>query len=98
MFFDKGLLVLALVLSAVGVLALLVDGICLACSRSIWVFSIETEKRGLALGKYLYATKFLRAARLRLPYTLGSVMKARQSCLMTIDCFPSSRIQAVCGE
>ena len=35
MFFDKGLLVLALVLSAVGVLALLVDGICLACSRSI---------------------------------------------------------------
>ena len=35
MFFDRGLLVLALVLSAVWFLALLVDVLCLACSRSI---------------------------------------------------------------
>ena len=64
--------------------------ICSTC-----VLSFNTETRGFALGKCLYATKFFRAAALHFPYTRVSGTKARPSCLITRGYFPFSRIQAV---
>ena len=72
--------------------------ICVPSVVELYFVVFFPETRGFTRGRCLYAAKSFSATGLHFPYTLGSGINARSSCLITRGCLPCSLIHAVYGE